>query len=221
MKKILYVILHGEVYKERYHNIKDTWGKDKDLLFYGDYEDIDKGIIKVSENKSYRSNEEKHINVLKYFNENTNYNYEWFFFCDDDTFVNVNKLEELLHSFNINQIHGQILRTSEVNGVKITPPILEYHSGGAGYLIHNSLLKIISKEIKFLNTGYSDVTLGICLRDLNIPISNSDLFKGQPPNFYGYSNESIINHITFHYIKTKNMMIELLNNIKKNDKINK
>jgi hypothetical protein len=221
MKKILYVILHGEVYKERYYNIKDTWGKDKDLLFYGDYEDIDKGIIKVSENKSYRSNEEKHINVLKYFNENSNYNYEWFFFCDDDTFVNVNKLEELLDSFDINQIHGQILRTSEVNSVKIPPPILEYHSGGAGYLIHNSVLKIISKEIKFLNTGYSDVTLGLCLRDLNLPVSNSDLFKGQPPNFYGYSNESIINHITFHYIKTKNMMIELLNNIKKNDKINK
>lgn len=215
MKKILYVILHGEVYKERYHNIKDTWGVNRDLLFYGDYEDIEMGIIKVSEDKSYRSNEEKHINVLKYFNENTNYNYEWFFFCDDDTFVNVNKLEELLDSFDINQIHGQILRTSEVNSVKIPPPILEYHSGGAGYLIHNSVLKIISKEIKFLNTGCSDVTLGLCLRDLNLPVSNSDLFKGQPPNFYGYSNESIINHITFHYIKTKNMMIELLNNIKK------
>ena len=212
MKKILYVILHGEVYKERYHNIKDTWGKDKDLLFYGDYEDIDKGIIKVSENKSYRSNEEKHINVLKYFNENSNYNYEWFFFCDDDTFVNSSKLEELLSSFDITQIHGEILRTSFVNGIPIPPPILEYHSGGAGYLIHNSLLKIISKDVKFLNTGYSDVTLGICLRDLNIPVSNSDLFKSQPPSFYNYSNKSITNQITFHYIKTKDEMYNLLKN---------
>jgi hypothetical protein len=98
---------------------------------------------------------------------------------------------------------------------------LEYLSGGAGYLIHRDLLNKISEKIKIINTGYADVTLGLCLRDLNLPVSNSDLFKGQPPNFYGYSNESIINHITFHYIKTKNMMIELLNNIKKNDKINK
>ena len=213
MKKILYVILHGEVYKERYHNIKDTWGKNRDLLFYGDYEDINNEIIKVSENKSYRSNEEKHVNVLKYFNENSNYDYEWFFFCDDDTFVNINKLEELLITFDVNYVHGQLLSTNNIDGNPIKNGVLEYLSGGAGYLIHCDLLNKISKEIKDLNTGYSDVTLGLCLKDLNIPILNSDLFKSQPHSFYNYSDDLIKNYISFHYITSKDMITNLINNI--------
>ena len=151
MKKILYVILHGEVYKERYHNIKDTWGKDKDLLFYGDYEDIDKGIIKVSENKSYRSNEEKHINVLKYFNENSNYNYEWFFFCDDDTFVNVNKLEELLPTkfkIKVRLVLHKISGIPERLEVSIRRPNLQNISRSTTYNINEVLPAI--EEIKEL-----------------------------------------------------------------------
>jgi hypothetical protein len=209
MKKILYVILHGEVHKQRYFNIKNTWGTNSDLLFYGDYEDDLEDIIKVSDNKSYQSNEEKHVNVFKHLTQNSKYNYEWFFFCDDDTFVNVNKLENLLSSFDVNYVHGQLIMTNIVDGYGG----LEYLSGGAGYLIHRDLLNKISEKIKIINTGYADVTLGVCLKNLNIPILNSDLFKGQPSNFYEYPDESIKNHITFHYIKTKDEMIKLLNNI--------
>jgi hypothetical protein len=213
MKKILYVLLHGEVNKDRYDNVKDTWGINSDLLFYGDYENDNEEIIKVSENKSYRSNEEKHVNVFKYLSQNPKYDYEWFFFCDDDTFVNVNKLEELLPTFDVNYAHGQLLRTDNIDGRKINNGLLQYLSGGAGYLIHCDLLNKISNEIKDLNTGYADVTLGLCLRDLNIPVLNSDLFKSQPPNFYNYSDELIKNYISFHYIKTKDMMTNLNNNI--------
>lgn len=80
MKKILYVILHGESNKQRYFNVKDTWGANSDLLFYGDYNDKLEDVIKVSDDKSYNSNEEKHVNVFKYLSQNPEYNYEWFFF---------------------------------------------------------------------------------------------------------------------------------------------
>lgn len=208
MKKILYVILHGEVNKDRYNNVKDTWGINSDLLFYGDYEDNKEEIIKVSDNKSYQSNEEKHVNIFKYLSQNPTYNYEWFFFCDDDTFVNVNKLEKLLTTFDVNYVHGQLLTTNVIDDGPI-----EYLSGGAGYLIHCDLLEKISKEIKNLNTGYADLTLGVCLKNLNIPILNYEFFKSQSHIFYEYPDESIKNYITFHYIKTKDEMFKLLNNI--------
>ena len=51
-----------------------------------------KKIIKVSDDFTYSSNEPKHVNVIKYLIEN-DYQYEWFFFCDDDTFVNTKNLE--------------------------------------------------------------------------------------------------------------------------------
>ena len=202
MKKILYVILHGSMNPDRYYNVKETWGKYLDCMFYSDHEDKEKNIIKVSDRTDYHSNEDKHVNVLKYLGEDIK-NYEWFFFCDDDTFVNTKKLEGLLDTFDKNRVHGQMLKTDNYMGNPLPPPILEYCSGGAGYLIHNEILKIISKEIKFLNTGYSDVTLGLLLRDLNILVSDSDYFRSQPPSFYGYNDETIKNYATFHYIKTK------------------
>jgi hypothetical protein len=213
MKKILYVILHGSMNPERYFNVKETWGKDVDCLFYSDHEDAEKNIIKVSDRKDYWSNEPKHINSIIYVGNNIN-NYEWFFFCDDDTFVNTEKLNSLLDTFDKNKVHGEILRTNNYRGVPIPPPILEYCSGGAGYLIHSNNLKLISKEIKILNTGYSDVTLGLFLRELKIPVSNLELFRSQPPNFYNYTTEEIKNYITFHYIKSKEEMNKLLENIK-------
>ncbi len=203
MKKILYVILHGSINKERYDNVKETWGNNVDTLFYSDYEELNKNIIKVSDRNDYHSNEEKHINVLKYVNDNIK-DYEWFFFCDDDTFVNTKKLESNLETFNKISVNGSVINCwpSDYN--------LNYCSGGAGYLIHHELLNIITKNIKILNTGYSDVTLGLHLKDLNIEVIDSDLFKSQPPESFNYSDCDIKNRISFHYIKTKEEMNSLL-----------
>jgi hypothetical protein len=206
MKKILYVILHGSINKERYYNIKETWGSNVDTLFYSDYEELDKNIIKVSNRNDYHSNEEKHINVLKFVNDNIK-DYEWFFFCDDDTFVNTKKLETNLEIFNKNSVNGSVINCwpSDWN--------LNYCSGGAGYLIHHELLNTITKNIKILNTGYSDVTLGLHLKDLNIEVIDYNLFRSQSPTSFNYSDYEIKNFISFHYIKTKEEMNSLLDKI--------
>lgn len=202
--KILFVILHGLKNKSRYFTIKNTWGKDVDLLFYSDYEDLEKNIIKVSNRTDYHSNEEKHINILKFL-ENNHKNYDWFFFCDDDTFVNTKKLIDNLENFDSRCVNGSVINCWPKDFT------LNYCSGGAGYLIHRSLLDIISKNIRVLNSGYSDVTLGLFLRDNNIKSINYDWFNTQAPNFYGYDFSVAHNYITFHYIKTEDDMINLLN----------
>jgi len=205
MKKILYVILHGIVNKNRYNNVMNTWGRDKDVLFYADYNDDDKNVIKVSENTSYFSNEEKHINVIKFLNQNNKYNYEWFFFCDDDTFVNTNKLEDSLNTFDLNVVNGSVLNTWK------NDPSLYYCSGGAGYLInHNILGKINLKNHK---TGWSDVSLGLSLRETKIECINSKLFNSQPPEFYNIEINDIKNYISFHYIKTEDKMKIMLDSL--------
>jgi hypothetical protein len=208
MKKIFYVILHGSMNPNRYSNITETWAKNSDYLFYSDHEDIEKKIIKVSNRKDYNSNEEKHVNIIKYLYENLEkYKYEWFFFCDDDTFVNTKKLEGMLGTLDKNSVHGSLLE-----GTWPKDPFLRYCSGGAGYLISIDLLKTIGEKIRILNSGYSDVTLGILLRDLKISSINYDYFRSQPPSFYAYKNEEIPNYITFHYIKTFQDM-DLMNKI--------
>lgn len=207
MKKILYVILHGSMNPDRYYNVKETWGKNEDCLFYSDHEDNEKNIVKVSNRTDYHSNEDKHINVLHYVSNNVE-GYEWFFFCDDDTFVNTKKLEEFIESSDKNSVHGSVLE-----GTWPGDRSLNYCSGGAGYLIHSELLKNIINHVKFLNSGYSDVSLGICLRELGISSKDSIMFRSQPPSFFGFGLSEIKNYISFHYIKTKNEMEILLNSI--------
>lgn len=207
MKKILFVILHGEVYKDRYHSIKNTWGKHVDTLFYSDYENLEQNIVKVSDNKTYSSNEEKHINVIKNLENFVNNDYEWFFFCDDDTFVNVSMLEKKLNDFDPNYVHGSVINCWP------SDRLLSYCSGGAGYLIHNTLLSKIKLNLKNYNTGYSDVSLGLSLRENGVKVLNHELFNSQAPSFYGFGVDSIKKLITFHYIKSEQDMLKLLNNI--------
>jgi len=172
IKKVLYVLLHGSINPQRYYNVKESWGKNVDCLFYSDHNDVDKNIIKVSDRTDYHSNEEKHINSLHYVSTNIK-DYEWFFFCDDDTFVNTQKLEGLLDTFDKNSIHGSLLD----EGNWPMDKSLNFCSGGAGYLIHSELLTNIIEHIKILNTGCSDVTLGLHLRTLNIKSINHNFFK--------------------------------------------
>lgn len=207
MKKILYVILHGIVNKNRYNNVMNTWGRDKDVLFYADYDDDDKNVIKMSENTSYSSNEEKHINVIKFLNENNKYDYEWFFFCDDDTFVNTKKLEDSLDTFDPNFVNGSVINSwaSDFS--------LSYCSGGAGMLINFNLLKKINLNIKNYNTSFADVSIGLSIREGNIKCANSSLFNSQPPEFYNIQINDIKNYISFHYIKTEDKMKNILYNL--------
>ena len=109
MKKILYVILHTCTRPDRHDGIVNSWGKDVDYIFYADCDNEEKKIIKVSDDSSYSSNEPKHINVIKYLIEN-DYQYDWFFFCDDDTFVNTKRLENNLENFDVEKINGYVLK---------------------------------------------------------------------------------------------------------------
>ena len=198
MNKILYVILHTCKRPERYDGVVNSWGKDVDFLFYSDCDDNDKKIIKVSDDSTYSSNETKHVNVIKHLGEN-DYQYEWFFFCDDDTFVNTKNLENRLDSFDKEKIHGNITKTWR------TDPQLEYCSGGAGYLIHNSILKKLSESISVRNTGYSDVTVGLYAKELNISFENHDGFYSQDPKYHNVEKTTIKDVFTFHYISPKDM----------------
>jgi hypothetical protein len=208
MKKILYVILHTCIRPDRYDGVVNSWGKDVDFLFYADCDNEEKKIVKVSDDSTYSSNEPKHVNVIKYLIEN-DYQYEWFFFCDDDTFVNTKNLEQNIDNFDKNKITGSILK-----GTWGKDRTLDYCSGGAGYLINKTLLIEISKLIKNCGSGYSDVSLGICVRDNEFELYNDEKFNSQNPDYYERKIDTIKNMFTYHYVSS-DTMIEMYNLINK------
>jgi hypothetical protein len=79
--------------------------------------------------------------------------------------------------------------------------IIYHHLGLGDHIICNGLVRrLISKTIK-LGSGYSDVSLGICAKELNIGLISHDGFKSQTPDFYKVEKTLIKDIYTFHYIK--------------------
>lgn len=201
-KKILYFLLHGEACKHRVRNILETWGKESDVIFYSDYEDLDKKVYKVTDKKGYWDLEEKHVKGIKFL-ENNFQNYDWYFLCDDDTFVNTKKMNEFIQTCDENTVYGYLLHGWPVM------PSLYYPSGGGGVLIHKSKLEKIIKTISVRNTQYADITLGLNLHDQSINTVNCEFLHSEHPSHFGIGYENVKEHISFHHIESLGEMKKL------------
>jgi len=202
MKKILYLILHTNKQSDRYNHLVDTWLIGKDFIFYSDHEDLEKNVIKVSNDDTYKSNEEKFVNVVRNLPESY-LNYEWYFFVDNDTFVNTKKLESILDELDPENFYGQKIASWGKD------KSLEYLSGGAGKLVSNQNLKQMSNLIEHKHTTYADVCMGLYMRENNKNSVHIDYFRSQPPGFYNINITDVKNYISFHYIKDKEEMVQL------------
>jgi len=214
--KILFILLHGSMMPDRHNNVMSTWGKDVNILFYSDHEDKENKIYKVSDRTDYHSNEDKHVGAWKLIHKRKLYNkFDWFYFCDDDTFVNYKLLDSEIENFDKRKITGHVL-----NGTWPFDKSLNYCSGGAGYLAHKSRVQFISKRLELKDTGYSDVTLGLFCRDHGIEFFHDDRFNPNDeegkiregyvttdPRYKNITNpEKFFSH---HYVKTHEKMNKL------------
>lgn len=175
--KLLYVIITGSMFKDRVKNIKKTWCKNVDYILYSDHEDNIENIIKVSDRNDYHSNEEKQINMINQLSES----YDWFFFCDDDTFVNTKLINKMLNLVNKSYVYAEILNENNnpdnpIFKNPILPIGFNYMAGGSGYLISNETIKKI-KPFKNYNVGYSDVSIGLNLYYNNIEIKDMSIYN--------------------------------------------
>ena len=189
---ILYCVIHTKNHEHRMNNILETWGKNVDVLFYSDHEDIKNNVVKVCDRSDYASGQIKAIKILHLLSKKM-HQYDWYFFCDNDTFVNTYKLHEYLQTACINSIHGQIINCwpNDKN--------LSYPSGGAGYLVSNRIIQKLS-DADFNNTIYGDVSIGLNIRNKKIEMINSPLFHSQRKEYYDISEDLVKDNITFHYI---------------------
>lgn len=199
--KILFLILTTEKYKDRQDNILKTWGKDVDILFYSEHTDMCRNVVKVCDENSA---EIKQCFIFKFL-ENYNNKYDWYFFCDDDTFVNTKLIINMLDTFPKDSVTGK-----NIKGNWAVQPNLDYPSGGAGFLIHKTILPKFY-NINSYNTTWSDVTVGLKMLNESIKINNSELFMWFSNDDIRefVSLENVNKYITFHYINSFEKMNSL------------
>jgi hypothetical protein len=98
----------------------------------------------------YCMDDEKNITwKYIYFIFNMNINYDWYIFIDDDTFVFEKRLLNLLTNYDSNKNY---YIGNELHHIK--RDFCLYMSGGAGYVISNSLYKVIYNYVR--NTGINN-----------------------------------------------------------------
>lgn len=225
MNKVLFAIKTTKQYESRVDAIFNTWLKGvEDYIFYSEHKDTNKNIIKVCDDGSYGGLE---IKGLNFFNLLPNIEtdsgekildiYDWVFFVDDDTFVNVNMLNEFIQTANKNVAYGEIFtyETHPSNPMFSVPTFnknTKWYSGGAGLLIHTSSLKKVDYFENY-NTRHDDVSIGINLGKSGIQFVDSNLFRSQPPEFWGDQDTEVLKKITYHHI-TEVRMCELYSLLK-------
>jgi hypothetical protein len=169
----------------------------------------------VTDDDSYNSNAIKTINTFQKLVKEKYYDkYEWFFYCDDDTCVNVKKILEFIQTADKNVVHSQCAHCWPVDKSLLSI------SGGGGYLIHKNILK--EKGYPELNpipgSMFGDVQIALWLRENDIDRKHTQFIRGQTPEDCGFDinkkqdRNEMRNYMSFHYIKQKELM-ETVNDI--------
>jgi len=220
MKKILYAIKTTKKYQERIDAILNTWLTDiDDYIFYSDHEDSEKNVILASADSSYLSG--TLAKTLWFFNNLSNIfiaddknildEYDWIFFVDDDTFVNVENTKTFLETLDDNFAYGHLFTSEKDSGNPIWnlyKNILKetdcYHSGGAGFLISTESLK----KITFVeyNMVFDDATIGVNLLRNGVNLVHDERFNPDLPESFGKTDKDIVNEITYHHISPEKMV---------------
>jgi hypothetical protein len=201
--KVLAVIGTGFSMTERRFNIENTWGQDIDHIYFSDHEEHN--IIKVTDETEYTFGELKQVNIINVMPDYYLDNYKWIFFADDDTFLNTKLFYSKLDEFPTDKITGYIYSCWPVM------PDLKYLSGGAGFLMTTEMLKSMKGKVKYLKTGFGDVTLGLYYKENNISLNHNNLFIPERPEHFNFKIQlhDVNKYLTVHRIKEFEEMLYL------------
>lgn len=171
--KVLLLVSTCQNYSDRIETYYNTIGHHVDCIFCSDHIDKNMNVMKFSNNTDYNSNEEKQINAVNslkcILSEKTGKSlldsYQWFFFCDCDTFINLKKLDYLIDTFNVNTVHGYLINIDRhpTNSIFTNPKIpggFEYLSGGAGFFVTRELINKVGQFVNY-QTTYADVSMAL------------------------------------------------------------
>jgi len=216
MNDVICFVLTSINLPDRIKRIENTWAKNIPTVFYSDHEDEHRNIVKVSDRNDYVDAEEKQINVVNQIRgglKNVLNEYKWICFCDDDTFINTRVVFEELPYFNELCVYGSIVEydanpSNQIYRNVQIPIRLKYPSGGAGYFVSTSLLKV-SGNFKNYDTGFGDVSMGMNFHHKRVPSVNHPLFCSTSPALHFHNDDVIVTKLTYHNIRTDSEMEHL------------
>lgn len=212
MKPLSIHILTTKFNKDRQISILNTWLSNfEDYIFNTDFDTKIGNQILMTERCDHASNAIKHVLEYNRIHENKIYeNFEWFYFCDDDTVPNMVKILEYIKHADKEKIHAYTMHSWAPDRSLLSI------SGGAGYLIPSNFFKLTQPKYNQF-VPYADVQYALWIRENNIPLQHIEELNQNVPDEFGMSLEtvegrnSIRNQMSFHYVKTHEMREKIWN----------
>merc|ERR1719495_789525 len=172
VKILIWVMTGPQNHYTKAIHVKNTWGRHCDkLIFMSSQEDKELGAVALNISEGRQKLLGKTKQGFKYVYENHLEDADWFMKADDDTFVVVENLRNLLKDYNTNDPIGFGHNFKYLGG---------YFSGGAGYVLSKEALKRFtqvglknSSLCKEDDGGDEDVNIGACMKNLNITRGDS------------------------------------------------
>ena len=211
--KILTTILTCSLTQDRANACLDTWIRDikspHNYFFYGD--ELQSKTMINTWNCS-PDNGERRLSLpektYKMLNKSLDYEWDFLFKCDDDTYAVFDKLINLLKNYNFND--------DLYIGGKIVNPFA-YAQGGAGYVLTRSAVEKCIDSLKYFynneskNKRAEDYSVGLALKEQEINLTHTDLLSTPSPH-KAKENQSVCldsiiksHKITTHYVKPETM----------------
>jgi len=227
MKNVEFIVLTADKYlNTRAESIRKTWGKGQNLKFLTDSKSDIEDVIGYDTPLNYLGIQDKYQSFFKKYDFTKS---DFFFFCDDDTFVNLKNLDNLespdkdnlfaivrllcLNS-DATDMWGNYTGTnvSAIKGDRTTLP-LYYASGGSGFIISQAGCLAVQNYLSTCTnipwSTFGDVSLGFWLRNCKVKLIPNDNLWWDTHEKLLYNKwekyESDENVITFHYVNEELM----------------
>jgi hypothetical protein len=209
---ILFAIKTGINRSFRLPILERNWVKYCDYLYFSDYTSPKyENMIKTTDRQDYHGAGEKGINFLNMLKDFQTSDgrlydvYDWIFYADDDTFINLKTLNKFLKQCDKSKVYGYIFNydrdgANPVYANNLISKENKFPSGGGGVLIGTDALKKIDRFEVFtaLTHGFDDVDMGLNFDKHGIEQIDPGLFYTQSPEFEGHKQEQILKSITYH-----------------------
>ena len=210
MNKLSIHILTTSFHRDRQISILNTWlSQFQDYVFYTDFTTDIGNQVELTTNTEYHSNGEKHIlEVNRIFRERLFDQYEWFYFCDDDTVPNIPRILEFTNTASRDKVHAW------ADNCWAEDRTLLSISGGAGYLVSSDIFRG-RKPPRLKRIVWSDVQFALWLRENGIQIAHNTEFKHNVPSHFGIDvttkegRNQVRDHMSFHYVKDHELRSEI------------
>lgn len=186
LRNLVCFLMTTKKHTDRQDNILRSWGRNVEQYFYSEHHDPDRKVIKVSdENDLVKKQSAIFWHIKKYFYDN----YEWYFFGDDDTFVNTRLLLTDINKFSRDKVNGMTC---------LGWGWMPYPAGGAGFLINREIMPRFLDFTLYSDQVCSDVCVGINMRKVGVEMNHIDSF-----NQFRISDRPIADcykYYTYHYV---------------------